>query len=94
MPRYLVETYVPRARAQEARAAGRRAQDAADELVSEGIVISYVRTTFLPDDETCFHAFEAASVEAVGEACRRAGVDSPRIVVAVEGNHRPDALQD
>lgn len=94
MSRYLVETHIPRARAQEARAAGRRAGDVAEQLVREGVAVSYVRTTFLPDDETCFHVFEAASVEAVGEACRRAGVRSPRIVVAVEGNHRPAALQD
>jgi hypothetical protein len=43
-----------------------------------------VRTTFLPDDETCFHVFEAASEEAVGEVCRRAGIGSGRIFPAVE----------
>jgi hypothetical protein len=94
MPRYLVEAYIPRARAEEAYATGRRARDAAEELVREGVVVSYVRTTFLPDDETCFHVFEAASVHAVGEVCSRAGLGSPRIVVAVEGNHRPDVLRD
>jgi hypothetical protein len=39
---------------------------------------------FLPDDETCFHIFEAASVEAVSEACRRAGIGSGRIVRALD----------
>jgi len=43
-----------------------------------------VRTTFLPDDETCFHIFDAASEEVVGEACRRAGIASGRIVPAME----------
>ncbi len=47
---------------------------AAGELVREGTPVRYVRMTFLPDDETCFHIFEAASEEAVGEACRRAGI--------------------
>ena len=84
MPRYLVETYVPRSRAREARAAGRDARAAAEELAREGTPVRYVRTTFLPDDETCFHIFEAASEEAVGEACRRAGIGSGRIVPAVE----------
>jgi hypothetical protein len=37
--------------------------------------------TFLPDDETCFHIFEATSEEAVGEA---RGIGSGRIVPAVE----------
>jgi hypothetical protein len=84
MPRYLVESYVPRSRAREARAAARDARRAAEELVCEGTAVRYVRTTFLPDDETCFHIFEAASKEAVGEACRRAGIGTGRIVPAME----------
>ena len=63
---------------------GRDARTAAEELVREGTPVRYVRTTFLPDDETCFHVFEAASQEAVGEACRRAGIGSGRIVPAIE----------
>jgi hypothetical protein len=84
MPTYLVEAYVPRSRAREARAAGRDARAAAEELVREGTPVRYVRMTFLPDDETCFHIFEAASEEAVSEACRRARIGSGRIVPAVE----------
>jgi hypothetical protein len=84
MARYLVEAYVPRSRAREARAAGREARAAAAELAREGAPIRYVRMTLLPDDETCFHIFEAASKEDVSEACRRAGIESGRIVSAVE----------
>jgi Protein of unknown function (DUF4242) len=84
MPKYLVETYVPGSRAREAQAAERDARSAADELVREGTPVRYVRMTFLPGDETCFHVFEAASEEAVGEACLRAGIRSARIVPAVE----------
>jgi hypothetical protein len=84
MPRYLVEAYVPRSRAGGGRAAGREARAAAEVLAREGTPVRYVRTTFLPDDETCFHVFEAASEEAVGEVCRRAGIGSGRIVPAVE----------
>ena len=84
MPRYLVETYVPRTNAGAARAAGRRARAAARQLSREGKLVRYVRTTFLPGDETCFHIFEAASEEDVTEACRRAAVGSPRIVPALE----------
>jgi hypothetical protein len=84
MPRYLVESYIPRSRAREARAAGRDARTAAEELAREGTQVRYVRTTLLPDDETCLHIFEAASEAAVGEACRRAGIDTGRIVPAIE----------
>jgi uncharacterized protein DUF4242 len=84
MGRYLVEAYVPRSRASDAGAAGRDAKNAAEELAREGIHVHYVRTTFLPEDETCFHVFEAPSEEAVTEVCRRAGIGSGRIVKALE----------
>lgn len=84
MPRYLVEAYVPRSRALDVQAAGRDARAAAEELVRAGTPVRYVRMTYLPDDETCFHVFEAASEEAVREVCRYAGLGSARIVPAVE----------
>ena len=84
MTSYLVETYVPRIQADGAREAGRRARSAARELAREGAAVRYVRSTFLPSDETCFHVFVAESEEAVLEACRRAGIGSPRIVPALE----------
>jgi hypothetical protein len=84
MPRYLVETYVPQTHAHDARAAGRRACAAARQLSREGAPVRYVRTTLLPGDETCFHVFDAASEEAVAEACRLAWLGTPRIVRAVE----------
>jgi hypothetical protein len=84
MPRYLVEAYVPRSHASDASAAGRDARKAAEELAREGTPVRYVRTTFLPEDETCFHVFEAPSEGAVSEVCRRAGIGSGRIVPAME----------
>ena len=84
MASYLVETYVPGTQAQDARAAGRRARAAARKLSREGVSVRYIRTTLLPEDETCFHVFEADSHHAVAEACRLAGLEAPRIVPAVE----------
>ena len=81
---YLVEVYLPRSRAHEARATGGRARAAAEALAHEGVAIRYVRTTYLPDDETCFHVFEAASTDIVEEAGRRAGLGRVRVVPAVE----------
>jgi len=86
MPSYLVETYLPHSRAAEAREAGRRARAAAAELAREGTPIRYVRTTFLPDDETCFHLFEASSADAVAEVSRRAELGHGRIVPAIEAS--------
>ena len=84
MPSFLVEIYVPKALAVDASAAGRRARAAALELSRAGASVRYVRTTLLPGDETCFHLFVADSLEAVAEACRRAGLATPRIVPALE----------
>jgi hypothetical protein len=82
--RYLVEVYLPRSRGHEARATARRARAAAEALAHQGVRIRYVRTTYLPDDETCFHVFEAASTDIVEEAGRRAEFGRARVVPAVE----------
>ena len=80
MPSYLVEAYLPHSGADEARATARRARGAAKTLSSEGVTIRYVRTTFLPDDETCFHLFEAVSADAVEEVSRQAKLGRVRVV--------------
>lgn len=79
MPSYLVESYVARSptAAEEARARARRAGEL-------GAGVRYLRTTFLPDDETALHFFEAPSREALDEAGRRAALQYERIIEAVE----------
>lgn len=42
----------------------------------------YLRTIFVPEDETCFHLFEAVSADAVAEASKRAAIEHERIVEA------------
>ena len=84
MPGYLVEAYVPRARADDARAAGDRARSIAEALSDDGTAVRHIRTAFVPGDETCFYFFVAASAEVVSEVCRRAGIGSTRIVPALE----------
>jgi Protein of unknown function (DUF4242) len=86
MPTYLVEVYMPRLRGREARASGRRACEAAEALAREGVSIRYIRTMFLPDDETCFHLFEAPGPTAVEELSRRAALGCARIVGAIEAS--------
>jgi hypothetical protein len=84
MPNYLVEVYLPRSRADDARASGHRARTAAEQLASEGLPIRYVRTMYLPEDETCFHLFEAPTPATVEEASRRAALGPTRIVPVQE----------
>lgn len=80
MPTYLIEAYLPAPHTQSARAAGRRARAAAAEMSRAGTAVRYLRTAFLPDDETCFHLFEAVSADAVAEVGRRAEIDRARVV--------------
>ena len=84
MPAFLVERYLPRSRAADADAEARRARDAAESLSREGHVVRYIRTTVLPDDETCFHLIEADSADVVSELCVEAGLLHARIVRAVD----------
>jgi hypothetical protein len=81
---YLVEAYLARLRASELAQAASRAQAAAEELSRQGDSVRYLRTIFLPQEETCFHVYEAASADDVCEACRRAGIACERVLDAVD----------
>ena len=78
MQSYLVESYASCSVVDEQLERARRAAD-----LSAGI--RYVRTTFLPADETVLHMFEATSREALCDAARQAALPYERIVEAVEG---------
>jgi hypothetical protein len=80
VPRFLVESYVSGAPESVAEAE-RRARRAG----TLGGGVEYVRTTFLPGDETILHVFEAPSADAVERAAAAAMLESDRIVEAVEG---------
>jgi hypothetical protein len=94
MPSYLVESYLPRSRADELQAAITQMQIAADALVAEGTLVRYLRSTFLPVDEICLHLLEAESASLAGEAVRRAGISFERVVealpVSLQGAHEPN----
>lgn len=81
MASFLVEAYTPEAAAiAEIEARVRRA---AEDLSQTGTPIRHLRSIFVPQDETCFHLFEAPSAEAVREATQRARLAPQRIVEAL-----------
>lgn len=82
MTEYLVEVYAPRNGADGLREEAARARDSAHAISHEGVPVRYVRAIFVPDDETCFHLFEAGSSEAVRAASQRAAFPPARIVEA------------
>jgi len=56
---YCLELYVPRGSNARIEKAADDARRAAEALATGGVPIRYVRTTYLEEDETCFHLFEA-----------------------------------
>jgi uncharacterized protein YchJ len=86
MPSYLIESYLPRnpAAFANALADARRAAELADDVV-------YLRTTYLPGDETCLHLFQAPSSNELRKAARHAAFAYLRIVEAIEQTVQPVA---
>jgi hypothetical protein len=82
---FLVELYVPRAEALTVRRWAKDARQATEELTREGRPVRYLRSIFVPDDETCFFLYEAAAVEDVEEAARRASLPVDHAAVAIAG---------
>jgi hypothetical protein len=76
MPSYLVERYLPAARAGEL--------DCAIAALAGGDGLRHLRATLVPEDETCFHVVEAPSRQAVTDALRQAAIAYERVVEAVE----------
>ena len=91
MAEFLVELYVSRADAAALERAERQARRAAEELLRGGMPIRYLRAIFVPDDETCFLLYEAASAEAVREAMKRAALPADRILETF-GQLSPETL--
>lgn len=84
MPDYLVEVFQPRLSETDVAAISARARRAAEELTREGIAVGYLRSIFVPGDESCFHLFEGPSLAAVAEVSRRAQLEPERIVEALQ----------
>lgn len=78
--KFLVERYLKQKDGSALAATAKALRRGARELSCEGEHVRYVRSIFLPGDETCLDLYVASSAEAVGEAAKRAGVTYDRIV--------------
>lgn len=81
--RYLVEIYASPHDEDEVQRTATRARAAARELTAEGTPVRCIRSVFVPGDEVCYLLYEGPSVDAVGEATRRAAIEVERVVEAV-----------
>ena len=80
---YLVELYVPRRAQATLGDAADRARRASEQLTNEGKHVRYLSTIFIPQDEICFHLYEAQAADLVDEASLLAQIAYERIVPAV-----------
>jgi len=74
MKEFLVELYVSCTESNGVETRSERAARAAAELTAAGTPVRFVRSIFVPTEETCLFLFEAASVDAVREAAQRAAL--------------------
>ncbi|MGD0272742.1 MAG: hypothetical protein ABSB96_03325 [Gaiellaceae bacterium] len=68
MKRFLVELYVPRRGASGFEEEAQRVRSVAEDLSRSRLQIRYLRSLFLPEEETCFQLFESSGTEAVEAA--------------------------
>ena len=64
-------------------------REAADVLSREGSRVRHVRSYVVPEDEMCFHVFEAGSVEDVARVSEIAGIEIGRIVETIGVRSEP-----
>lgn len=84
MPEFLLELYVSRHAGDDAvGSSARSARLAAQKLTCEGTPVRYLRSIFVPEDETCFLLYEATRAEDVEEAARRASLPFDHIALAI-----------
>lgn len=79
MAEFLVEHYVARGDVGAIARGAKGARLAAEALTRRGTPVRYVRSIFIPEDETCFVLYEATSAEAVREAARGGALPFERI---------------
>jgi hypothetical protein len=86
MNEFLVELYVSCTEPNGVERRAERAQRAAVELTQAGTPVRFVRSIFVPSDETCLFLFEAVSIDAVRETARRAALAAEHVAETAPSN--------
>ena len=79
---YLVERYEPGGTLDDVVVATNRVALATEQMGSDGVEVTYLGTTYLPEEEAILDAFAAPSIELVRAANERAGTTVARIARA------------
>ena len=84
MPSFLVEAYTPGPGRTALPGLAAQAVKAAQVASTAGIEIQHVRSFLAPDDEVCFHLFEAASADEVVRMSELTHFDHERVTEVIE----------
>ena len=94
MPDYCLELYLAGDSQAALEEAAGRARAAAESFGARGGSVRYLRSTYLPEDETCLHFFAAASGEDVAEAAQQAGLTGNRITSSIDADQPSRRVHD
>jgi Nickel responsive protein SCO4226-like len=84
MPSFIVEQYLPGVTLDQVLAAAARAKHASARLSGGGVPVRYLRTTYIPEDESCFSTFEGPDASSIRDVNEIAEIPFERIVEAVD----------
>jgi hypothetical protein len=84
VPSFLVETYVAPTQGPDLGTLAAVARAGAAAGAREGLDVRHVRSFLAPEDDMCFHVFEAPSRLAVTRMTELAGLDHERITEVIE----------
>ena len=83
-PTFLIEAYLAGGTAAALEPLVAQARRAAEAACRAGIPVRHVRSFVAPDDEMCFHVFQAASAADVARAADLGSLDHDRITEVIE----------
>ncbi len=80
MRTFLVERYLPGVTPEQLDAAAAQLAHASEELSASGVLVKYVGSTVILEEESCLSRFESEGADDVRRACEHAGIAFARIV--------------
>jgi hypothetical protein len=86
---FAAEQYISGTDADGAQLGAGIARLAAEQLRREGTPVEFVRSIFIPGDETCIYIFRAGSIDAVRAALARTALRFERVSEAVTERGMP-----
>ncbi|HTP19311.1 MAG TPA: hypothetical protein VMJ65_06880 [Solirubrobacteraceae bacterium] len=95
MPEFVAEQYFSRTDAAGAHRAASAARNAAEQMAREGTDVEFVRSLFVPEDETCIFIYEADCIDSVRMAAERGALEFEHIgQAATEADGGPATSAD